>query len=76
MFLIKLCHIRRHNAHVRSIRGEDKDKITVSGSRVGKHEANRPFGRPRHRWEDIRMNLRYSRWESVDWVCLAQDRDQ
>jgi len=24
---------------------------------VGKHEGKRPLGRPRHRWEDIKMNL-------------------
>jgi hypothetical protein len=30
---------------------------------VGKPEGNRPFGRPRHRKEDIRMDLRETRWE-------------
>jgi len=29
----------------------------------GKPEGNRPFGRPRHRKEDIRMDLRETRWE-------------
>jgi hypothetical protein len=29
------------------------------------------------RWEDgIRMNLREIDWESVEWIQLAQDRDQ
>jgi hypothetical protein len=28
------------------------------------------------RWEDIRMNIRETRWEGVDWIHLAQDRDQ
>jgi hypothetical protein len=33
---------------------------------VGKPEGKRPFGRPRHRWEDgIRMDLRETGWEGV-----------
>jgi len=32
--------------------------------------------RPRHRWGDnIRMVLRETVWEDVDWMHLAQDRD-
>jgi hypothetical protein len=30
----------------------------------------------RHRWEDnIRMDLRETGWEVVDWIHLTQDRD-
>jgi len=36
----------------------------------------RPLGRPRHKWEDIRMYLREVGLEGVDWIHLAQDRDQ
>jgi hypothetical protein len=44
---------------------------------VGKSEGKRPLGRHRHRWpHDIRMDLREIGWEVVDWVYLAQDRDQ
>jgi hypothetical protein len=43
---------------------------------VGKPEGKRPLGSPRHRWEDIRMDLREIGWESVDWTHLTQDRDQ
>jgi len=44
---------------------------------VGKPEGKRPLRRPRHRWEDnIRMNLMEIGWEGVDWMHLAQDRDQ
>jgi len=33
--------------------------------------------RPRRRWEDnIRMDLREIGWEDVNWMHLAQDRDQ
>jgi hypothetical protein len=42
---------------------------------VGKPEGKRPLGRCSCRWKDIRMNHREIKWESVDWVHLAQDRD-
>jgi hypothetical protein len=36
-----------------------------------------PFGRLRRRREDnIRIDLRVVGWEGVDWIHLAQDRDQ
>jgi hypothetical protein len=44
---------------------------------VGKPEGKRPLGRPRHRWEDdIRIDLREIGWGGIDWIDLAQDRDQ
>jgi hypothetical protein len=44
---------------------------------VRKPEEKRPHGRPRHRWEvNIRMDVREIRWKDVDWIYLAQDRDQ
>jgi hypothetical protein len=44
---------------------------------VGKPKGMRPLGRPRRRWEDnIAMDLRRIRWEGVEWIELAQDRDQ
>jgi hypothetical protein len=44
---------------------------------VGKPEGKRPLGRPRHRWEDeIRMDLGQIGLGGVDWIRLAQDRDQ
>jgi hypothetical protein len=40
-------------------------------------EGRRPFGRPRRQWEDnIRMDVRETRWKVVDWSHLIQDRDQ
>jgi len=35
---------------------------------VGMNEGKRPLGRPRHRWKDIRMDLREIGWEGVDWI--------
>jgi hypothetical protein len=44
---------------------------------VGKPEGNRPQGRPRRRRVDnIKMDLREIRRDSIDWIELAQDRDQ
>jgi hypothetical protein len=37
----------------------------------------RPHRRPTDRWEDnIKMDLEYIRWKVVNWIQLAQDRDQ
>jgi len=44
---------------------------------IEKLEGKRPLGRPRFGWEDnIRMDLKARGWEGVDWIHLAQDRDQ
>jgi hypothetical protein len=44
---------------------------------VGKPEGKSTFGRPRRRCENnIRMNLKENGWKDVDWMNLAQDRDQ
>jgi hypothetical protein len=44
---------------------------------VRKSEGKRPLGRLRRRGEDnIRMDLREIGWEVVDWIPLAQNRDQ
>jgi hypothetical protein len=44
---------------------------------VGKPQGKRPLGRPRRKWVDnIKMDLRDIGWVSMDWIDLAQDRDQ
>jgi hypothetical protein len=44
---------------------------------VGKQEEKRPLGRQSCRWEvGIRMDLRECGWGCVEWIQLAQDRDQ
>jgi hypothetical protein len=44
---------------------------------VGKPEGKRPLGRPRRRQVDtIKMDLRVIGWGGMDWIYLAQDRDQ
>jgi hypothetical protein len=42
---------------------------------VGRPEAKRPWGRPRHRWEgNIKMDLQEVGGGCGDWMKLAQDR--
>jgi hypothetical protein len=43
---------------------------------VRKPDGKREFARPRHGWEDIRIDPTEIGWEGVDWIHLAQDRDQ
>jgi hypothetical protein len=44
---------------------------------VGNPEGNRPLGRPRRRWVDnIKMDLGETGWDGMDWIDLAQDRNQ
>jgi hypothetical protein len=44
---------------------------------VGKPERKRPLGRPRRKWVyNIKINLRGTGWKGVDWIDMAQDRDQ
>jgi hypothetical protein len=43
---------------------------------VGKPEGKRPLESPRRRWEDnIKMNLQELGCGGMDWIELAQDRD-
>jgi hypothetical protein len=56
-----------------SMRGRNKKYTQMM---VGELEGKRPRGRLRRRWEDnIRMNLREIVSGVVDWIHLAQDRD-
>jgi hypothetical protein len=44
---------------------------------VGTPERARSLGRSRRRWEDnIKMDLRKILWGGMDWIDLAEDRDQ
>jgi hypothetical protein len=52
------------------------EKRNVYRIMVGNPKKKRPLGRPRRRWVDnIKMNLREIRWDGMDWIDLAQDRD-
>jgi hypothetical protein len=44
---------------------------------VGKPEGKRPLGRPRRRRvNNIKMDLRETGWDGIDWIVLDQDMDQ
>jgi hypothetical protein len=44
---------------------------------MSKHEERRPLGRLGHRWEgNIKMDFKELWCEGVDWIHVAQTRDQ
>jgi hypothetical protein len=44
---------------------------------VGRAGGKRPLGRQRRRWMyNIKMYLRETGWDGMDWIDLVQDRDQ
>jgi hypothetical protein len=44
---------------------------------VGIPEEKRPLGKLRRRWVDnIKMYLRDIGWDGMDWIDLAQNREQ
>ena len=54
--------------------GEERGAYRVL---VGKPEGMRPLGRPRRRWVDnIRMDLQEVGCRYMEWIGLAQDRDE
>jgi hypothetical protein len=46
-------------------------------SLVEKREVKRLLGRPRHKWKNnTKMDLREIEWDCMDWIDLAQNREQ
>jgi hypothetical protein len=44
---------------------------------MGKPDGKRPLGKTIRRWVDnIKMDLRKIGWDGMDWIDLAQDREQ
>jgi hypothetical protein len=57
-----------------STNGEKRNAYRIL---VGKPEEEKPLGRPRCKWVDnIKIDLREIGWDGMDWIDLAQDRDQ
>jgi hypothetical protein len=49
----------------------------VYGILMGKPEGKRPVRRPRRRWVDhTKMDLREIGWDGMDWIDVAQDKNQ
>jgi hypothetical protein len=75
--IIKMIKSRRMRwaGHVAQIGG--REKRNAYRILVGKPEGKTPLGRPRPWWVDnIKLDLREIGWDGVDWIYLAQDRDQ
>jgi hypothetical protein len=51
------------------------DKIRLLWCFGSKHEGKRPLGRPRCRWEYIKMGLQEVGCGGMDWIELTKDRD-
>jgi hypothetical protein len=63
----------RRAGHVARM-GEERNACRIL---VGKPDGKRPLGRPRRRWLDnIKMDLTEIGWDGMDWIDLANDRDQ
>jgi hypothetical protein len=58
-----------------ALRGEGINNNGYRGL-VGKPEGQRPLGRHRHRWEDIKMHFNEIGWRSVDWIQLALNKEK
>jgi hypothetical protein len=44
---------------------------------IGKHEGKEPLGRPRSKLErSIKMDLKETGWDGLDWINLAHYRHQ
>jgi DNA-binding PadR family transcriptional regulator len=39
-------------------------------------EGRRPLGRPRHKWEDIKLDLQEEGWGGMYWTDLAKEKDR
>jgi hypothetical protein len=53
------------------------EKRSAYSTLVEKPEGNRPLGRSRRKWVDkSKIDLRYIEWDGMDWINLAQNRDQ
>jgi hypothetical protein len=47
-----------------------------TGFLVRKPEGKRPLGRPRRRWDNIKLDLREIGIDGANWIQLIQDRVQ
>jgi hypothetical protein len=63
----------RFSGHVERV-GEKRNAYRIL---VGKPERKRPLGISRRKWVcNVKMDLRETGWDGVDWIDMAQYRDQ
>jgi hypothetical protein len=73
--IIRMIKLRRMRQAGHVARMEDKRN--AYRQLLEKLEGMRPLRRPGRRLVDnIKMGLREIRWDGIDWIDLAQDRDQ
>jgi hypothetical protein len=57
-----------------STNGEKRNAYSIL---VGNKKGKRPLGRQKRNWVDnIKLDLREIGWDGMDWIDLAQVRDQ
>jgi hypothetical protein len=39
-------------------------------------EGKKPFGRPKRRWEDYKLDLIEIKWDCMNWFNLSQNRNK
>jgi hypothetical protein len=62
---------------MRSFITTNGEKKNVYRILVGNLDGKRPLGRPRRkRVYNMKMDLREIGWDGIDWIDLAQGRDQ
>jgi hypothetical protein len=52
------------------------DRTGAYWNMVGRPEGRRPLGRPRHRWDNIKVDVEEVGWGGMDWIAVAQERDR
>jgi hypothetical protein len=53
------------------------EKMNAYRILVGKPERKKPLERTRRKWVgNVKIDLREMGWGGMDWIVLAQDRDQ
>jgi hypothetical protein len=71
--MIKSRRMRWAGGHIARV-GEKRNAYSIS---LRKPDGKRPLERPRRWWVDtIKMDLREIGWGGIDWIDLAQHRDQ
>jgi hypothetical protein len=72
--LIRMINSRMKWAGYVARKGEKRNAYRIL---VGKPEGKKQLRKPRHRWIDnIKMDLREIGWGDMEWINLAEDRDQ
>jgi hypothetical protein len=55
----------------------NEEKRNAYRTLVGKPDGKKPLGRPRCRWADnVKLDLKEIGCSCMDWIDLAEDRDQ